>query len=334
MTLQKVAKLAGVSVSTASKALTNSKEVSAETRLLVQNAAEKLGYYNENKRRRLENRNTDMPTVGIICPEIVSVYYSEIVTLLCRKITERGGSASVYISEFDNENQTDILRRCMAESAIDAVLSLDGENSATQASFSSLPTVYLVRTSDCDCVYNDYENAFFDALSYLKNKGHRRLAFVGEPLTRSKKQNFVSALTRLELPVNEEFLFTEAGRFELSGKKAAEKMLALAPNARPSAVLCAYDEIAYGLINTLRVGGVRIPEDISVIGVNDIAMSKYLQTPLTTVRHDAERLCDEALALLFRQLKNPSVRKNPTQIPIACRLIERDSTAPCASIQE
>ena len=324
MTLQKVARLAGVSVSTASKALTNSKEVSAETKLLVQNAAEKLGYFNENKRRKLENRKTDCPTVGIICPEIISVYYSETVTRLCRKISERGGRASVFISEFDNACQSDILRRCVAENSIDGVISLDsGEENISSPSF--LPTVYLCRAVGQNCVFNDYEKGISDAVFYLKERGHTALAFAGEPLTRSKQLCFEKALTVHSLACPPEFLFCEAGRFELSGKRAAEKILRL--SERPTAVLCAYDEIAYGLISTLRGAGIRIPEDISVIGINDIPTSKYLDTPLTTLRHDDELLCEEALTLLFRQRKEPKSQTEPIAVPIACTLIERNTVA-------
>lgn len=321
MTLQKVARLAGVSVSTASKALTNSKDVSDETKRLVLSVAETLGYFSENKRRKLENRKTDNPTVGIICPEIISVYYSEIVTSLCRKITETGGKASVFISEFDNNRQSDILRRCVAESTIDGVLSLDSEESVLLPS--SLPTVYLTRTEKCDCVYNDYESGLSDIVSYLTDMGHRSVAFAGEPLTRAKEAYFLQALEAQCLDCPAEFVFCEKGRFELSGKRAAEKLLE--NPVRPTAVICAYDEIAYGLISTLRRAGVRVPENISVIGINDIPTSKYLDTPLTTLRHDVERLCDEALRLLLDRLKDPKAQRAPISIAIPCALVERSS---------
>ena len=321
MTLQKVARLAGVSVSTASKALTNSKDVSDETKHLVLSAAETLGYFNENKRRKLENRKTDCPTVGIICPEIISVYYSEIVTSLCRKISETGGKASVFISEFDNDRQSDILRRCVAESAIDGVLSLDSEESVLLPN--SLPTVYLTRAEKCDCVYNDYESGLSDAVSYLVGMGHRAVAFAGEPLTRAKEAFFRQALGAQGLDCPSEFVFCEEGRFELSGKLAAEKLLF----GIRALIGASYDTHAPAsrLISTLRGAGVRVPEDISVIGINDIPTSKYLDTPLTTLRHDAERLCDEALRLLFDRLKDPKAQRAPVSIAIPCALVERSS---------
>lgn len=322
MTLQKIAKYAGVSVSTASKALSNSRDVSAETKALVLQAAEKLGYYNENKRRKLENRRVDSPTVGIICPEIISVYYSGIVTCLCRKISEKGGKASVFISEFDGDCQRAILHRCMAESSIDGVISLENPRDIDEKQF-SMPLVFLSHAPYGDCVYSDMEGGLSQAVSYLLSMGHRQIGFVGEPLTYSKQDAFCRAMKRLTGSVSSDFLFCEEGRFEQSGKLAAEKIAGSCH--RPTALIAAYDEVAYGLIATLRERGIRVPEDISVIGINDIPTSKFLDTPLTTLQNDTEEICCRALELLYLQMKEPNHPRERQCEALPCRLICRST---------
>lgn len=321
VTLQKVAKKAGVSVSTASKALSDSKEVSTETRQLVIDAAKQLGYFEKTKKRRLTNRRKTAVTYAIMCPEIISVHYSELVTALCRRIDEKGGKASVFITEFDTEKKKTTIERCLSEKDIDAVICLEGIKDLDVSAF-PLPIVFTVNQKDAYSVFQTVESGIDKAVKYLVESGHKKIAYAGEPLTESKRTAFCNSMQKYLGFYDNKFIFEEDGRFEISGKRIAERILGM--EERPSAVVAAYDEIAYGLMHTLNNGGLNIPEDVSVVGINDIPTSKYLSTPLTTVRCDPEVVAEKALLFLDEQLLGISSKSR--SYTVECELIIREST--------
>ena len=325
MTLQKVAKLAKVSVSTASKALSDSKDVSEETRVLVHKAAEELGYFSTMKKRRYESRRHSSSTIGIICPEIISVHYSGIVTALCRQIDELGGKASVFITEFSKEKLKSIFERCILENEIDAVISLDGFPDEVNFAKFPLPTVFFGASDGKYCVNSDIAHGIFKAVRHLFEMGHKKIAFAGEPLTVSKQKAFKQAMTEIVGGFEEELIFCEAGRFEESGREVGVKICDMKKEMRPTAVICGYDEIAYGLMRALRENDLRIPDDLSVIGINDIPTSRFLETPLTSIRSDSEKAVSAAMEILSDLLSGKEREK--TVVTVDCELVIRSSVA-------
>ena len=323
MTLQKVAKLAGVSVSTASKALSDSRDVSEETKVLVKKAAEELGYFSSVKKRRFESRRHSSFTVGIICPEIISIHYSETVTALCRKVDEAGGKASVFITEFDKDKLVKVFERCVSENDIDAIICLEGGISE-QLPAVPIPLVFIGSHGDFS-VSTDMNDGIVKAVKYFSEMGHRKIAFAGEPLTVSKQEHFKQAMFSVVGNFDEKHVFCEEGRFEASGHAAALRICALDKIDRPTAILCAYDEIAYGLMRTLRENAVGVPQDISVIGINDIPTSRFLDTPLTSVRNKTEEIVTKAMELLLRLLSGNTDKTEHVYVP--CELAIRSSVA-------
>ena len=320
MTLEKVAKRAGVSVSTASKALSNGKDISDETKELVRRAAEELGYFSQSKKRKLDNRSSAHPTVALICPEIISIHYSETVTSLCRLIEERGGRASVFITGFDKEKLKNMIDRCIYENEISAAICIDNTKEHGSLPF---PMIYLSRVEGENCVFVDLEGVVGDAANYLYSKGHRKIGFVGERLTLGKQRVFCEYMEKTAGGYDEKLIFCEEGRFEVIGNNAAVKILEMPKEKRPTALLAAYDEVAYGLMHTLRSGGVRIPDEISVMGINDIPASRFLDTPLTTLRVPTEELAECAVDMLFDVLSGKQTEKK--SICVECKIIERAS---------
>ncbi len=322
MTLQKVAKLAGVSVSTASKALSDGKDVSEETKAIVKKAAEELGYFSQVKKRRYENRKHSSVSVGIICPEIISIHYSETVTTLCRMIEENGGKAYIFITDFSEEKLQSVFERCIAERNIDAVISLDGTYSGKPSDI-PIPVIYTSTAADGYCVCADTKDGIFKAISYLSEMGHTKIGFAGEPLTLSKEKIFKKSMDEIVGGFCDRHLFCGTGRFEESGHNAALRFLKLSKTDRPTAILCAYDEIAYGFMRTVRENSVKIPEDLSIIGINDIPTSRFLDTPLTSVRCSNELRCKKMYEMLCALLLNKSFE--PKMLMIPCEIAKRSS---------
>ena len=300
MTHQKIAQLVGVSPSTVSKALSGSKEVSEELREKIIKVAVESNYFKEKTKRRLDYVKENATAVAIICPEIISIHYSGIVTSIKNRIEAYGGQAAIYVFDFDDDKQNKIIENIVLRGAVDGIITF---SSIKLATIPNIPIVCLCDhriNSFYSTIYCDYGQVFLDAVNHLKSLGHTRIGFVGESLTRSKNEAFRYAMTKNGLLIDESVIYKIPKRFEDVGYDAAEKMLK--SNNIPSAVITAYDEIALGMIHTFTANGLRVPEDISVIGLNDIPYAAYSQVPLTTVRTFSDELYRLAVELLYDKI--------------------------------
>lgn len=145
----------------------------------------------------------------------------------------------------------------------------------------------------------DLDLCFDEILATLTALGHRRIAFVGERFTASKRASFCRAMEKSGLSCDERDIYTVSERFEQIGYIAAEQMMQA---ALPTAVVCAYDEIALAMIHRFGISGISVPSDISVVGINDIPAAAYAQVPLTTVRTFQEDQGEIVVKLLYDQI--------------------------------
>lgn len=265
MTLKDVAKLANVSVSTASKAINGARDVSESTRLEILEIAEKAGYFSEKKRISLENKSKNNFTVAIICPEIISIHYSEHVTAITREVESLGGNCIVYVYNFEEAQLDRMVEICDNDKNIHAIVSLTGITTKNTPLLVEIPAEYTIQTN----------TSVDKAIEYLKSLGHTKIGFAGESHTASKMKTFNKAC-----PTNTKYVYVSNERFEKAGEQAAEYYV---KNGMPTAVICAYDEIAFGLIDRFEQLKVNVPDDISVVGINNIKPAKYCFGGVTTV---------------------------------------------------
>ena len=325
MTMSKIAKLAGVSVATVSKALTNSKEISRETAEKILQIARDTGYFSERQKRRQDNRKSDSPQIALLCPEIVSPYYASQATVFREEITRLGGEVQIFISSFEKEQILAMIRRLVEENTVDGILvqSPPPENMPHPL---PIPVVFIGygEANHFDLVHSS-NTGLLHAIQHLKELGHTAIGFVGEPLTTLKEKHFCSFLEKEALPLREDFLYIVDKRFEEIGWQAAQTISRQAE--RPTALIVAYDEVAFGLIRGLQEHGISVPKDISVIGMNDIPTAAYCEPPLTTIRYHIEEQYNIAAQLLYRKIQNPkyTVIQN---IQVETELVLRASTAP------
>lgn len=228
MTLKKLAELAHVSPSTASKALANSREVSEETVRHVRQVARESGYLRQCKERRLSYRKPSAPTIAVICPEIISVYYSAIATCLSRLAESHGGTSAVYLSGFEPERQSALLEDLAVKPGVDAAVLIPGAAGALMREDFCIPVVQLGGTSYSpafDCIDFDLEAGLLEAVRHLQGLGHRRIGYLGERLASPKEARVRAAMARAGLTAREEDFFIAAGRFEQAGYAAAKEAL-------------------------------------------------------------------------------------------------------------
>ena len=175
-----------------------------------------------------------------------------------------------------------------------------------------------------DSVFCDAKAYMSDMVAYLKESGHTDIAFVGEPKTEGKLKAFKTVMQNMQLPCPPENIYVINERFEQIGYQAVEQMMKR--KTLPTAVICAYDEVALAMIHSFTRYGVRIPEQVSIMGINDIPMATYAQIPLSTVCVFKKEQAAIAINMLYDKIfENTHITQH---ISIAHRLIVRSSTGP------
>ena len=320
MTYKKIAQAANVSLSTVSKALSGSKEISDELRQNIIQIAKKMGYFEEKRKRKIEYAKSDTITIAVICPEIISLFYAREITAIKNRIEESGGLCAVYVYDFDDKKLDRILEQITVRNSADGIILFE---EFLEMSNCSIPMVCLSSSENIpyDTVFCDTNVYMSDVVRYLKDLGHTDIAFVGESNTMSKLTAYRKAMNSLEIPYTSENEYIINARFEEIGHQAALQMMQ--KKKLPTAIICAYDEIALKMINDFCQCGIKIPEQVSIIGINDIPMSSYAPIPLTTIRIFQEEQGALAVNLLYDKIyENSDIIQH---ISIGHRLIERES---------
>ena len=319
MNYKKIAQLANVSVSTVSKALSGSREVSDELAKKIIDIAISGGYFEEKGKRKIGYANEKGLSIAVVCPEIVSVEYAREITAIKSAVEARGAVAAVYVYDFDDEKLEKIIKTLTVRNCADGIVLYPGKNTMLETS------IPIVTISSDMCKYDSVScsnEAYIDEIiSYLKSLGHKKIAFVGECLTVSKLKSFRRSMEKCGLVCDESDIYTISERFERIGYVAVEKML---EKELPTAVVCAYDEIALAMIHSFNNHGICVPDDISVAGINDIPAAAYSQPPLTTARTFQEDQGEMVVRLLYDKIfeKSQLVR----HITVEPELVIRKST--------
>lgn len=319
MTMQELARLSGVSVSTVSKAFSGSKEISEAKREHIFAVARKNGCYDKYCRSKYSGK-----IIAVICPEYKSGYYSALLSLFEKEIRKRGAIMLSSSTDFDNDRTLELLSYFSEYAKADGIIVMSDIKSGTKL---SVPIVTLGDSKIYDSISLSEERAVEDAVAYLKKNGHRNIAFISEPLTQSRLRLFISAMKKSALEIDEKYIILSDGRFEESGYKGMNTLLSL--DAPPTAIIAAYDDIAFGAMKSIAEHNLTIPDDISVIGFDDNRLLPYLNIPLSSITAYNEDLCEIAVNLLFEKIDRHTA---PRQIKISKEFIPRDSVGKAKNI--
>ncbi|MBE6555295.1 MAG: LacI family transcriptional regulator [Ruminococcaceae bacterium] len=320
MTLRELARLTNYSVSTVSKAFHDAPDVSKETKEEILRIAKEQGCYLKYHREKYQKK-----IVALICPELRSDFYASAIERLQSMIERDGGLALISTDRFSRTARNELLEYYASYLAVDGIL-VFGLETPPKKGF-DIPIVSLLgnRNLHVDHVYVDTESSILDAVSHLASLGHHHIGFIGESLTDTKEVAFRRAMARCGLPVDEKAMIVSSSRFEKAGEEGASRLLAAAPET--TAVIAAYDYIAAGAIKHFGDRGLRVPDDISVIGMDDITASSYMEKPLTSISFGTT----EAMEIAWDLLKEKMEKRHYTvlrQIAVAGKLMIRKTTAP------
>ncbi|PYZ92691.1 LacI family transcriptional regulator [Salipaludibacillus keqinensis] len=310
-TIKDVAKLAGVAVSTASYALNGTKKISDSTKQKVITAAKELNYQKNGYAMDLKMNKTKI--IALILSDLIGPFYSELIQGVQEVVMEHGYDL-IVCSSYGDESST--AAKFLREKRADGVI-LFAHNIETQLIQDSVrkgfPIVVLDRDlsdyEDIISVNVNNEHGSYIAAKYLIDQGSKNIAFVSGPKksidSQLRLEGFKRALKEHNLPYYSKWNIN--GKFTKDGGYQATKML-IHQGQLPDAVFYANDEMAIGGIEALKENHIDIPNQVSVIGFDDIQLAPYIQPPLTTVKQPKYEMGKLSSHLIFQVLEGEDVQ--------------------------
>jgi DNA-binding LacI/PurR family transcriptional regulator len=288
ITIKELAILAGVSHSTVSRALNNHPAIARETVERIQQLAHELNYVPSHFARSLKTNRSHM--LGVIVHRIADPFYSEVLGGIQNVAHQFQYSMFVSASENDRERQAGLIQGRFGRQA-DALIIGDSFLTSEQVDELEIrvPTVFIHNRAPeilPHSIYHDDVNATRALTRHLLDLGHRRIAFGGNErgglLHQQRRAGVVSELKDAALELRRDYdLLAPNGQMS-SGALLAKELLNMPE--RPTAIICFNDMQAIGVMQTLQQADIRIPEDISVVGFDDIPLAEFLYPALTTYR--------------------------------------------------
>ena len=326
--LEQIAKIAGVSAKTVSKALREVQGVAPVTRERVRRIARDLGYEPYGPASAV--RSGKVGLIGVLPPLNAEYWLGPWVTLMLGgfwKGAVAGGMQVVLLgSEGEQKGVPSMVARRFVEGA--AFLARADDRVVEWMASRRMPVVTVDNAPDggTDTVYPDDAGGIRAAIEHLVALGHKRIAYVNSPAFPGVSHQFSIGLRQNSyLKVMAELgLRAPAGSERNS--PVEERVGALLANERPTALLCYDDHDAMQTIRALHERGLRVPEDISVVGIDDLEQCLLSSPRLTTVHVPFREMGERAAELLLQRLKRPNLE--PWHVTLPEHLVVRDSTAP------
>ncbi len=328
VTIKDVAKLAGVSISTVSRVINDSKPVTDEVKQRVIDVIKETGYVPNPLARSLVTKKSKL--IGVIVPEVSDSFVNEILNgieaiakmydydiLLCNTYSEK---------EKELENMK-MLKTKQAEGVVMVSWMMDQDHLNFMKE-SGIPAVYISKTArdyDVYSVSTSNENATYDMTKYLIEKNHKDIALIMTSkedtiLEIERKNGYESALKDNNLPVKNEFI--KYGTTDYEGGYNSMKEL-IDENLIPTAVFVTGDEAAVGAINAIFDAGYHVPDDISVAGFNDTKLAKIYRPKLTTVYQPLFDMGAVSIRALIKLINGEVLEQKQIELPY--EIIERES---------
>lgn len=329
--LKDIAKLAEVSVMTVSKALRDAPDVSAATRAKIKALASQMGYVPDSSAQGLRTRTTKL--FGLVIPATTNPIYARIVFALEERA--HGLGYDVLISQHQNkpEREESCIRRLLSRRVdglfITPVYRFEAEVRIYQEIVArQIPTVLLGSPAPFCKNFTSIEIeelvASYNATKHLLGLGHKKIAYLtgppAAPWAHERFEGYRRALREAGLEVDDKMVF-QAGSTLEDGTKAALQMLN--EGCQPTAIQAVSDLVAMGCAETLLSQGVKIPEEISLVGFGNILAAEFYRVPLTTVSQPKHRLGVAAIETMMAMLDGKKIQLKR----LAAEFVERKSTA-------
>ncbi|MTH46966.1 DNA-binding transcriptional regulator CytR [Intestinirhabdus alba] len=327
-TMKDVALKAKVSTATVSRALMNPDKVSHSTRSRVEQAALEVGYLPQPLGRNVKRNETS--TILVIVPDICDPFFSEIIRGI--EVTAAKHGYLVLIGDCAHQNQQEkTFINLIIARQIDGMVLLSSRLpfDASVEEQRNLPPMVMSNEFapglQLPTVHIDNLTAAFNAMNYLLELGHRRIGCIAGPeempLCHYRLQGYVQALRRSGFSVDPHYIARGDFTFEAGGNALMQLLELPQP---PTAIFCHSDVMALGALSCAKRQGLKVPDDLSIVGFDNIALAEFCDPPLTTVAQPRFEIGREAMLLLLDQMRGQNVTGGSRLME--CELIVRGST--------
>ena len=331
MSIRDVAQRAGVSIATVSRAVNHISTVNADLAKKVWKAIEEVGYLPNTQARALVSGRSR--TLGLIVSEITNPFFPELVQEFENLAVAQGYEVLIGSTNYET-SRTELLIRRMLQRNVDgvAVMTFGIEEELVQKLVErefplvfvdagpALPNIRILKV--------DYAEGIRQAVQHLAALGHRRIAFISGPLRLrsavARRDAFLKSMAQLGLTVPAEHI-VEGDHTMDGGMAAMEHLIELAE--LPTAVVCSNDMTAIGVLHALYRTTHNVPQDISVVGFDDIHLAQFMLPPLTTVQMSCKDLATAAVEALRAGIEPEHPKAKKTEWFIPTRLVVRQSSA-------
>lgn len=319
MTLKKLAALAGTSVATVSKAFSDSDEISDERKQEIYRLAKEHGCFDKYYKSTFGKK-----TIVIICPEVRSEIYASGVECLSRMIEKRNGNAIIALSFFSDKKTHELVDFYSTGKKADAIILL-----GLTTTFSKKPLIPII-----DATVGKDHSKFVDTITmnplfmtdsiveYLIKMGHKKIAFISERLSSAKLESFCESAKQYGLDLPPEYIYTSNLRFEVAGYEGMKRIIAM--KNRPTAVVTAYDYITIGALKAAHDFNISVPDDISLVGMDNISLCDYTDVRITSYEMAFESFYELVAGVTFQRIEN-KIYLSRQNVALKGNLILRDS---------
>jgi DNA-binding LacI/PurR family transcriptional regulator len=337
-TIVDIANRAGVAPMTVSRVINESGYVSREAREKVERAVKELNYHPNGLARSLKRQRTHV--VGILLPDIANPFSAELLRGIQEALLPRGYSSFICASERSVQREQAALRALFDHRADGIVVATRetkaGNEFLLRLAERDLPMVVVGRSLNhphVDRVTADHWKGAYEAVEHLIALGHSRIGFIGVSAINGaglrRYQGYLDALRERDMPIDEKLIVGPASQFgpgystQDDGYAGMKRLLAL--KKRPTAVFARNDFTAMGAICAVRDAGLSIPDDVAIVGFDNVPLAAYTAPPLTTVDQPTKEQGREAARLLLERIEGDRARER-REICLDCHLVVRQST--------
>lgn len=327
-TIKDIAVKANVSYGTVSRALNNKYGVKKETRQRVRALAAKMGYSPNAIARGLVKKTTN--TIGLVIPDILNPFYPGVASGIEDKAVK--GGYSVFFCNTNHDKKREILSlKLLAEKRVDGIIlapGLEDSNVSDSLTSGDIPIVHICRRytdANKSFVVIDDERGGFLATKHLIEQGYKKIGFIGakdQSLNLNERfEGYVQAFHKFGLEIDERYIYSSDFKRQ-TGYRIVRNMLA--NGEYPRAIFAENDLLALGVIQGIREAGLSIPEDIAVVGFDDIPIASFPEVQLTTICQPKHEMGEIAVSILLDQLSGRNTQ--PRKVILEPRLIVRKSS--------
>ncbi|MBI1938342.1 MAG: LacI family DNA-binding transcriptional regulator [Ignavibacteriales bacterium] len=331
-TLHDIAKKLKVSTSTVSRALSNHPDISKETKEKVKALAEKLNYTPNPIAQSLKKNKTS--TIGVLVPEIKHDFFSSAISGIEEAAYHSGYTIIVCQSNESYEREVINTNALMNHRVAGMIVSIS-QQTTTGEHFKKLidrniPLVFFDRVCedvDANKVIIDDEKSAYIAVQHLIEKGYKKIAHFAGPkdlsICKKRLRGYKEALLENNLPFREEYVL-HGGMHETDGYNSMDTLLK--KNIVPDAVFCVNDPVAIGAYQRIKEAGLKIPDDIGIVGFSNNKITTLVEPQITTVNQPSFEMGKKSAEILIEMIDNPDKIKEPQTIIVETNLIVRNST--------